>query len=77
MKLGLWDKNAVELNALGGIKKMKGDPLLDAKGYDTNFIKWYFDHVLPIYEKMRQTRINAFVRTRCCSGYWWQRHVSG
>jgi len=50
--LGLWDKSAVDLNSLGGIKKMNGDPLVDAKGYDQNFIKWYFDHVLPVYDKM-------------------------
>jgi hypothetical protein len=52
LKLGLWNKNDVELNALGGIKHLHGDPLVDAKGYDTNFIKWYFEHVLPIYDKM-------------------------
>jgi hypothetical protein len=52
LKLGLWNKNDVEVNSLGGIKKLHGDPLVDAKGYDQNFIKWYFDHVIPIYDKM-------------------------
>jgi hypothetical protein len=55
LKLGLWDKSKVQLTSLGGIKRLKGDPLIDAEGYDTNFIKWYFEHVAPVYDKMKLT----------------------
>jgi hypothetical protein len=56
LKYGFWDKSKVELNKLGGIKQFSGDPLVDAEGYDKNFIKWYLEHVKPTYDKLGLTQ---------------------
>jgi hypothetical protein len=52
MKLRLWDKNKIQLNSLGGVKQFSGDPLVDAEGFDNNFVKWYLEHVKPEYDRL-------------------------
>ncbi len=64
MKAGVWDASKVELNANGGIKRFKGNPLAHADEYAQNPAEYYFKYIKPFYEqqgygKDERNRMNA------------------
>ena len=48
---GLWDKNRVVFNSLGGIKAVTGNPLKDATGFGADPFRWYMANVVPMYDR--------------------------
>lgn len=53
MRLGLWDKDAIVLNKLGGLKEVKQgkNPLRFADEYAANPFKYYEEHIRPAYDR--------------------------
>lgn len=51
MRLGLWDRNAIELNSMGGLKRVKEgqNPLVGAGEFAANPFAYYESRVLPKY----------------------------
>lgn len=51
LKNGIWDKDKVTLNAMGGIKAFNGNPLKDSALMMQNKIKFYEKNFKPMYDK--------------------------
>lgn len=51
MEMGVWDKNKIELNKMGGIKRFTGNPLVNSKLFSESPIDYYKQMILPIYKK--------------------------
>lgn len=55
MKMGVWDKNKIELNDQGGVKRFKGNPLINSSLFSQSPIEYYKQMILPIYQKQHLT----------------------
>lgn len=55
MKMGVWDANKVELNSLGGVKRLVGNPLINSQLFSQSPVDYYEKMILPIYLKHHYT----------------------
>lgn len=51
MNMGVWDKDKIELNKMGGIKRFMGNPLINSKLFSESPVDYYKQMILPIYQK--------------------------
>lgn len=51
LKLGLWDRSKLTFNSQGGIKDMKGNPLIGANVFSSSPFEYYKNVVVPAYRK--------------------------
>jgi hypothetical protein len=66
VKIGAWDQSQIEWNSLGGIKRFKGNPLVEADLFAKDPVAYYEKYILPFYEKNhltqeQRTRENALL----------------
>ncbi|MDJ0474345.1 hypothetical protein QNA27_11820 [Pantoea eucalypti] len=55
MKMGIWDARKIELNGLGGIKRFRGNPLINAQLFSQSPVEYYENVILPIYRRNHYT----------------------
>lgn len=51
MKMGIWDASKIELNGLEGIKRFRGNPLINAQLFSQSPVEYYENVILPIYRR--------------------------
>jgi hypothetical protein len=56
LRLGLWDRSKLTFNSQGGIKEMKGNPLVDSSLFSSSPFEYYQQMVLPAYAKAGITK---------------------
>jgi hypothetical protein len=49
---GIWDKNKIEWNSQGGIKRFDGNPLKDMATFSRDPVDFYEKNILPMYSRM-------------------------
>ncbi|MCS3401420.1 MULTISPECIES: hypothetical protein [Pantoea] len=64
--LGIWDASKIELNSLGGVKRFRGNPLINPKLFSQSPVEYYENVILPIYRNHQFTqeqtqRMNAMI----------------
>jgi len=55
MKMGIWDAGKIELNSLGGVKRFRGNPLVNAQLFSQSPVEYYENVILPIYRRNHYT----------------------
>lgn len=55
VKMGVWDASKVELNSLGGVKRLQGNPLVNAQLFSQSPVDYYEKMILPIYRQNHYT----------------------
>jgi len=55
MKMGIWDASKIELNGLGGIKRFRGNPLINAQLFSQSPVEYYENVILPLYRRHHYT----------------------
>lgn len=55
LKMGIWDASRVELNNLGGVKRLYGNPLINSQLFSQSPVDFYEKMILPIYQKHHYT----------------------
>lgn len=55
MKMGVWDASKIELNSLGGVKRFRGNPLVNAQLFSQSPVEYYENVILPIYRRNHYT----------------------
>jgi len=55
MKMGIWDASKVELNNLGGVKRIRGNPLINAQLFSQSPVDYYEQMILPVYRRNHYT----------------------
>lgn len=55
IKMGVWDASKVELNSMGGVKRFRGNPLIDSQLFSQSPVDYYEKMILPIYRKNHYT----------------------
>jgi len=55
MKMGIWDAGKIELNRLGGVKRFRGNPLINAQLFSQSPVEYYENVILPIYRRNHYT----------------------
>jgi len=55
MKMGVWDASKIELNSLGGVKRFRGNPLINAQLFSQSPVDYYEKMILPIYRQNHYT----------------------
>ncbi|MCA1179784.1 MULTISPECIES: hypothetical protein [unclassified Pantoea] len=55
LKMGIWDASRVELNNLGGVKRLHGNPLINSQLFSQSPVDYYEKMILPIYQKNHYT----------------------
>ncbi|MGP2486911.1 hypothetical protein ACTUTK_06955 [Pantoea ananatis] len=55
MKMGVWDASKIELNSMGGVKRFKGNPLINSQLFSQSPVEFYEKMILPIYRKNNYT----------------------
>jgi len=51
VNMGVWDNKRIEWNSQGGIKKFKGNPLINSKLFSESPVDFYENMILPVYRK--------------------------
>ncbi len=51
MKMGIWDASKIELNGLEGIKRFRGNTLINAQLFSQSPVEYYENVILPIYRR--------------------------
>lgn len=55
VKMGVWDASRVELNSLGGVKRLHGNPLINSQLFSQSPVDYYEKMILPIYQQNHYT----------------------
>lgn len=55
MTMGIWDASKIELNSLGGVKRFRGNPLIDAQLFSQSPVEYYENVILPLYRRHHYT----------------------
>ncbi|KHJ67125.1 hypothetical protein QU24_15540, partial [Pantoea rodasii] len=55
VKMGVWDASKVELNSMGGVKRFRGNPLINSQLFSQSPVDYYEKMILPIYRKNHYT----------------------
>lgn len=55
MKMGIWDASKIELNSLGGVKRFRGNPLINAQLFSQSPVEYYENVILPLYRRHHYT----------------------
>ncbi|WP_336702774.1 hypothetical protein [Pantoea dispersa] len=55
MAMGIWDASKIELNSLGGVKRFRGNPLIDAQLFSQSPVEFYENVILPLYRRRHYT----------------------
>lgn len=55
MAMGIWDASKIELNSLGGVKRFRGNPLIDAQLFSQSPVEYYENVILPLYRRHHYT----------------------
>lgn len=55
MTMGIWDASKIELNSLGGVKRFRGNPLINAQLFSQSPVGFYENVILPIYRRHHYT----------------------
>jgi len=55
MTMGIWDASKIELNSLGGVKRFRGNPLVNAQLFSQSPVEYYENVILPIYRRNHYT----------------------
>jgi hypothetical protein len=55
MKMGVWDASKIELNSLGGVKRFRGNPLVNAQLFSQSPVEYYENVILPLYRRHHYT----------------------
>ncbi|WP_337037025.1 hypothetical protein [Pantoea agglomerans] len=55
MTMGIWNASKIELNGLGGIKRFRGNPLINAQLFSQSPVEYYENVILPIYRRNNYT----------------------
>ena len=55
MKMGVWDGSKIELNSMGGVKRFRGNPLVNSKLFSESPVEFYEQMILPLYRKNNYT----------------------
>lgn len=55
MTMGIWDASKIELNSLGGVKRFRGNPLINAQLFSQSPVEYYENVILPIYRRNHYT----------------------
>lgn len=55
MAMGIWDASKIELNSLGGVKRFRGNPLIDAQLFSQSPVEFYENVILPLYRSNHYT----------------------
>jgi len=55
MTMGIWDASKIELNSLGGVKRFRGNPLINAQLFSQSPVEYYENVILPLYRRHHYT----------------------
>lgn len=55
MAMGIWDASKIELNSLGGVKRFRGNPLINAQLFSQSPVEFYENVILPLYRRHHYT----------------------
>ncbi|TPV28726.1 hypothetical protein [Pantoea anthophila] len=55
MTMGIWDASKIELNSLGGVKRFRGNPLINAQLFSQSPVEFYENVILPLYRRHHYT----------------------
>ncbi|MET3815445.1 hypothetical protein [Pantoea sp. UYEF8] len=55
MKMGIWDASKIELNSLGGVRRFRGNPLINPQLFSKSPVEYYEKVILPIYRRNHYT----------------------